>query len=104
MKLSEVIDLFQTELRNYLEEYRGYGRTLVNSTLQKVKLESNLSKCYADYMSIVDTINIYLQDDHPDTYANYMLTDIPLTSEEIESRGKNYKDYFHTYELFCKTN
>lgn len=101
-KLSEVIDLFQTELRNYLDEYRGYGRTLVNSTLQKVKLESNLSQCYTDYMSIVDIINIYLQDDHPDTYAQYVLTDIPLTSEEIESRGENYKDYFHSYELFCK--
>ena len=52
-------------------------------------------------MSIVDTINIYLQDDHPDTYANYMLTDIPLTPDKIVSSEENYKD-FHSYELFCK--
>lgn len=100
--LAEVIAKWETELNKIKSEYQGYGAKLVKNTMLKTQTESKVAECRTEYLSVVDTINLWLQDDNNYSTKKYpMIPEVPLSPSEMTISDNDYSAY-HSKELFYK--
>ena len=117
--LKEALEVWNTQYTDVMNKYQSYAKTLVDTNLKKVELESKLKKTLTEYLTVGDEINTrlidkYLQKTGSTGYntkvggTNYTLgqilvSDIPRTPNAMGEtgsptftpwKGLNYANYY----------
>lgn len=115
--LKEVVELYEQSIKDvisgvntwgYADSYRTNARELIETTQKYTELETKLSQLLTEYVSIADTINIYLQDDYEPNAVptDIIITDTPRTPAQMKDEKhyapqSGYSNY-HSKSLYNK--
>lgn len=87
-----------------LDDYKNYATKFVETNMEYIKIMTKEQELLTEYRTIVDKINVYLQEDHETNYEYYILSDVPVKPSDLPTdyTEAQYKTYYHSTGFFAE--